>query len=285
MNYFRLIAALLFLPFFIQAQEMQLGLSGGVSLYQGDLQPSNDYSIEAVGKIGYSAGGFARFVHNPTWNTRLGLQYGYIEGSDALSSNVNRQARNLNFQTNLFELSLIEEINLSKFDPFKGYIVSPYLFLGVGVTYFNPKTEYMGELVALQPLGTEGQGMPGFEDKYSLLQLVIPFGGGIKMAVSNSATLNFEIGGRKTFTDYLDDVSGYYVSDRELAAGNGSLAAQLAYRTDEFNGDPNELATGEKLRGGPEYKDWYYFITVGIAFDIQADLLFGGTNRSGCPKW
>ena len=58
-------------------------------------------------------------------------------------------------------------------------------------------------------MGTEGQGTTTFPDrkKYSLIQFSAALGGGVKIAVSNSFNIIFEYSTRKTFTDYLDDVS------------------------------------------------------------------------------
>ncbi|MBR9920208.1 MAG: hypothetical protein GYB31_05155 [Bacteroidetes bacterium] len=284
MNRITLLCFALLVPLVFQAQDMQLGFNGGITIYQGDLQPSNSISLDAIGTPGASAGVFARWNHNNVFNTRLGLQYGYISAADSESIDPGRINRNLSFQTNIFELGLIEEINLVGFNPNEGMIFTPYIYFGVAAMYFNPKTEYQGELYELQPLGTEGQGLPGFDEKYSLLQVAIPFGAGLKFALSKSITLHGEVGSRKLFTDYLDDVSGFYVSDRELEAGNGILAAELAYRTDEINGIPNEYETGTQLRGGPEYDDWYIFVTVGLSFDIDASSIFGGVPE-GCPTW
>ena len=59
----------------------------------------------------------------------------------------------------------------------------------------------------LQPLGTEGEGFYKGEKKYNLTQLAIPIGGGFKYAISNNVRIGIEVGFRKLFTDYLDDVS------------------------------------------------------------------------------
>ena len=52
------------------------------------------------------------------------------------------------------------------------YRWTPYVTGGAAVFTFNPKAEYNGEWVALQPLGTEGQGLPQYPDrkKYSLIR-------------------------------------------------------------------------------------------------------------------
>ena len=66
-----------------------------------------------------------------------------------------------------------------------------------------------GQWYALQEPKTEGQGTTAFPSRkpYSLTQLSIPFGGGIKIGVSKDFNVIIEYGLRKTFTDYLDDIN------------------------------------------------------------------------------
>jgi hypothetical protein len=59
-------------------------------------------------------------------------------------------------------------------------------------------------------LSTEGQGIYPDKKPYSLWQPTIPFGGGVKFAITENLRIGFEIGLRKLFTDYLDDVSTSY---------------------------------------------------------------------------
>jgi hypothetical protein len=50
--------------------------------------------------------------------------------------------------------------------------------------------------------------------EYSLTQLEIPMGGGFKFYLNESFYVGFEILHRKTFTDYIDDVSTKYIDPR-----------------------------------------------------------------------
>ncbi len=95
--------------------------------------------------------------------------------------------------------------------------------------------------VYLKPLSTEGEGLPGYPDRkpYSLTQLAIPFGGGVKFAITNDWHIGLEVGLRKLFTDYLDDVSSTYADPNDLLTAKGQLAVDLSYRGDEVvGGDP-----------------------------------------------
>jgi hypothetical protein len=142
------------------------------------------------------------------------------------------------------------------------YSYTPYMFIGLGVSRINPQTDYNGELIDLQPLGTEGQGSSlNSSDPYSLTQLVIPFGVGFKINVTKRIAVSVEYGLRKTFTDYLDDVGGSYVNNDLLLLENGNLAAQLA---DRSLGESRAYGP----RGNSATKDWYSTFGATISFSL-----------------
>ena len=255
-----------FLVLSIKAQETQLGLNVGFSNYKGDI--SKTIGAFSLGQYRPAAGIYLRQKHNPYFTTRFGLQYGQATASDETAINEARRLRNLSFVTNIFEVGLMEEFNILGFDYYEGKYFSPYIFLGIAGYYFNPKTEYLGRLYELQPLGTEGQGIPGFGPRYEKYQIAIPFGFGFKYALTEEITISLELGGRKLFTDYLDDVSGTYVTYQTLLEYNGELSAILAHRGGEFLGtEPLEVPTGT-VRGNPDFKDWYFFSLFGVSWTI-----------------
>jgi hypothetical protein len=95
---------------------------------------------------------------------------------------------------------------------------------------------------------------------------------------------------RKTFTDYIDDVSKIYVDEKKLFAAKGQQANQLAYRGDEIPNSRPYPADGEQ-RGTPTEMDWYYY--VGFAIDIKFSAIknpFHGLLKgkdyfnTGCPR-
>ena len=128
-------------------------------------------------------------------------------------------------------------------------------------------------------LGTEGQGLDGYNKEFYNLNIIsIPFGAGVKYALNPSITLALEFGPRKTFTDYLDDVSDTYASYRDLAQARGTLAANLADRAQEITGGEPEERRGA-ARGNPKFKDWYFIGNFTISYHFY-DLLSG---KGGCP--
>jgi hypothetical protein len=152
------------------------------------------------------------------------------------------------------EANICLEINLLEPDFFTVY---PYVFGGVGIFHFNPYTyDKHGVKTFLQPLGTEGQGMPEYPNRkpYSLTQLCLPFGGGIKIYVTKQCDLVYELAGRALFTDYFDDVSTTYIPTQEFIACNKTKTAELAFRQT----DSPSPSKGD-IRGNPNVKDWYFF--------------------------
>ncbi len=162
------------------------------------------------------------------------LSYGKISADDKNNTEPSLIARNLNFTSAITELSVVGQLYL--FNSYKSRI-NPYVMAGIAVFRHNPYTfDAQGEKFFLKPLGTEGQGLSRYPDKspYSLTQFAFPFGGGIKFAVTEAISIGWEIGARKTFTDYLDDVSGTYADQAALLAGRGPKAVELAFRTPEI---------------------------------------------------
>jgi Outer membrane protein beta-barrel domain len=270
------------IPSLLNAQRLHLNLFGGISNYSGDLQSKRFTMDQSYGAFG------------------AGLQYdltnhfsilGNLTIAKVGASDVNNKPelkpRNLSFQTSIYEANILGEYTL--FDLSRNRF-SPYVFAGVAVYHFNPYTfDTLGHKVFLQPLSTEGEGLPQYpgQKPYKLTQLAIPFGGGIKLRISDNVVLAYEIGFRKLFTDYLDDVSTMYVDPAILLAAKGPKAVELSYRGNEIKGgNPNYPAVGTK-RGSPKFYDWYYLSVIKISIGINSMGISNGKGGRGsvdCPK-
>lgn len=280
---------ILLLPLFAKAQFWEGGVYGGISYYQGDMStylfPVEDLQPTVGALIRYNmqdaltlrlSGGWSRAAYDMA-HTNPSYEY-YDEFL----------IHNLHFRTDIIELSAMAEWNLLGFDPYNlRKTLTPYLFAGVTGFYFNPKAQYFSEWVALQPLGTEGQGMEGFDNKYSRISFAIPAGIGVKFAVNDLWNIGLEWGARFTFTDYIDDASNAYVSRPELIAGNGELAANLANRMGEYlMTEPVVVPTGTS-RGNPDSNDIYVFLSVVVSYNFMDNGLVGfrrrNSKRSNCP--
>jgi len=184
------------------------------------------------------------------------------------------------------EWNLLAEYNLLDLRQHK---LTPYIFAGIAVYHFNPYShDSTGRKVYLRPLSTEGEGLSEYPGRkpYALTQFAIPMGGGIKFRISDRVTLAYEIGLRKLFTDYLDDVSTRYVSQATLLAARGPEAVEMAYRGDEIKGGASYPPDGT-VRGNPKHKDWYYMSGLRVTIALNSLRIMEFRRRSGvldCPR-
>ena len=177
-------------------------------------------------------------------------------------------SRGLRFQSAIYELSGQIEFNFLPYQPGNAlYTWTPFVYTGVSFFHFNPQAENKnGEWVDLQPLGTEGQGTSLFDRKeYSLTQVAIPIGGGVKIAVNPSFNIILEYGIRKTFTDYLDDVSTTFVGS---ITPTNSYPIEMDQDAIEMS-DPTGTHVSGNQRGNPNKKDWYSFAGITLSFKLN----------------
>ncbi len=258
----------------LTAQHFDLGVRVGGSNYLGDLTPSGLWT--SLGDSHFAVGAFARFNAFGWVGFRGGVNYGKISASDVNADPTSQRVfRNLHFRSNIFEVELTAEINILRYEAYNlTRPFSPYLFGGIAIYRFNPQTNYNGKWYNLQPLGTEGQGLDGYQSKYNLTQISIPFGIGIKFTQNDKLNFGFEFGMRKTFTDHLDDVSGYYPDLKKLAEINGQMAAELSWRTRELivDADPPEKGTA---RGDLNDLDWYIFSGIFVSYNFFGNHYIG----------
>jgi hypothetical protein len=273
------------LPFFflLLAQaafaQFHLGVTAGVASYSGDLN-SKTYK-KSKPMVGLSL----NYEVSDRFMLRTGFNFAKVEGGDPFSgSTFLKQNRNLSFQSGITEFNLVGELTT-----FNLYNIrwSPYFFGGVALYHFNPYVkDSTGSKIFLRPLGTEGQGLSIYPERkpYNLTQIAIPFGGGIKYNINDNIRLGLEMGFRRLFTDYLDDVSGTYADEAVLLAERGPRAVQYAYRGDEVPGEtafyPDAgYPVKDAQRGNAETKDWYYFTGLHLTFRLGGG--YGKTDASG----
>jgi hypothetical protein len=259
-------------------QYWQVGGFLGTSNYSGDLAEKRvDFRYTR-----YALGLFAQRDFNRYFSLRAGFNYGRVAGADSTNKHPDLVARNLSFRSPIIEGTLQAQFNFLDLDEKRW---TPYIFGGLSVFSFYPTAlDNNGKRVSLRQFNTEGQGLPMYPTRkqYNLRSLAIPFGGGVKMLLNDSWVLGFEVGLRRTFTDYIDDVSLTYVDRNTLLQYQGAKTVSLAYR-----GDGAYPADGS-ARGSDKYDDWYIFSGLTISYR------FGGTSGpwghwkrqkfSDCPR-
>ena len=256
---------------FVQAQRVHIGVAGGLANYSGDLLEKLYAKKITNGFIGLTA----HYELQDQILIRGAYNFARVNGSDIYSEKPYLVLRNLSFESAISEFSIVGEYYL--FNLYERRF-SPYGFIGLGVFHFNPYSyDSTGRKVFLKPLSTEGQGIYPTKKEYSLWQPTIPIGAGVKFAITENLRIGIEIGLRKLFTDYLDDVSTSYPDFNDLLAARGQTAVDFAYRGDEVPGGDPAFPTKETQRGGAEQKDLYYFTGLNISFRPS----FGGGGGGG----
>lgn len=298
-----LVVLLLFLmPFLASAQRWksiryEVGYGLGVSNFLGDLGGADQIGTHYFKDLDWSATSFVasvamRYKLTEYFSLKSSLFIAGIKGDDKYSQEPFRNNRNLNFYSNVIEFStqfegsymkekLGHRYRLRGIRGQKAFDIYTYLFGGIGVFYFNPQGELNGQYYDLQPLGTEGQGLYPTRKKYSRVQLAIPLGIGLKRAFGSRWGLNLEYGIRKTFTDYIDDVSTTYVEKSVLQTRVSKEAADLANKSPSKD-DPTHpkfnSTVANQQRGDSRYTDSYMFAVLSLTYKIK-------NGRGNLPKF
>ena len=240
----------------------EIGIMGGSSYYLGDMNDKHfDYMMPSGGIV-------VRKYIDRRIVVKAEALLGYIRGDDKRNTDDTvKLNRNLHFRSPIYEVSGQIEFNFLPYETGNSlYPFTPFIFAGVSLFRFYPQAEASnGEWVALQPLGTEGQGTTAFQDrkKYPLTQFSIPMGGGFKIAVNKTFNIILEYGIRKTFTDYLDDVSSSYTGGNLIDMS--PLSVEMSDKS--LNGPQ---AKGFQ-RGDTKNNDWYTFTGITLSFKLLSE--------------
>lgn len=268
---FLILLFFIYSPTFLFAQWDELGFQLGVSNYKGELS-ANLFNTDFL----HPAGGiFYRHNINRRWAYRIMASYGYISGDDSKSKIAYNVNRNLSFESSIIDASGFFEFNFLPYETGtkeKRLKFTPYLFSGLSIFRFNPKAELNGRLIPLRDLGTEGQNIPG-NSTYSLTSYALPIGGGVKVSLGNIG-IALEVCARRTYTDYLDDVSTIYPDKNALLTYGGPEAVLFSDRSLPSPNPSDSLNTiyPGKQRGSSENDDWYIFTGITIFFRLGGHL-------------
>lgn len=235
----------------------------GTSTYFGELTNDGDY-LDAKPNLDI---GLQYFLSN-RFSVRAEAIWFQLQGDDSKADDKWRTQRNLSFKSNNFEVGLTGSVNIlsngRRFYQRPGFNV--YGFAGLSLLFFNPVTEYQGTKYALRPLQTE-------LNSYSRFVPVIPMGLGLRFKVNPLFNLSIEGGFRKTFTDYVDDVSTVHPG---AAAFSDPIAAALSDRRPELGVEAK--AAGVK-RGNPATKDAYFLLNAKVEFYLPTNFLTGNSGN------
>ena len=286
--------------------KFEIGLGIGPMFFLGDLGGNIGRGTYFVKDLNFATtkfqkGLFLNYYPQEWIGFRVAGNFGKLEGADSLITDhggdeASRLNRNLFFRTNVSEVygavEFYPTVFFEQYDGLQGK-VRPYGVVGVGLFHFNPQTKYYSpngtsRWVDLQPLHIEGQGMTEYPDRpnYKLTQMEIPIGGGVKWYVKENMYLGFEVLHRKTFTDYIDDLSKDYIDpnlyDKYLTAENAVVARQVQNRKlsgGSLSAAPTQV--GEQ-RGNPKRNDSYFSTIIRFGWRLFDN---STADHMGCPKW
>ena len=269
----------------------EAGLNIGPSVFMGDMGGNQGKGTHFLKDLNLEftkvmKGAFVT-MYPDTWiGFRLAAQIGQLEANDNIintkgEDELYRRQRNLDFKSSLAEVYIATEfyptLLLNRYEDYEPRL-QPYSVIGLGFFHFNPKGSLMEadgskSWHALQPLRTEGQGMKEYPGRtpYKLTQVNVPVGLGMRYIVSERVNMSFEVLYRKTFTDYIDDVSTDYIDpnlfDVYLPPADAAIARRIHDKLYSNVVTPGILRTMPGVqRGNPKQNDAYFsmFLKFGV---------------------
>lgn len=188
----------LFLAFCpLYAQRSEIGFGVGTLNYTGDLVRTYDFRFSKPAATVLYRSNLSKVV-----SFRASLTGGWLGASDRKNPiDAAAAQRDASFNVFLLEAAVAMEYHFLNWRDDRYFLrYSPYFFLGLGLFGLS---------------GNEGKPV-----EYSNVQGAVPMGVGIKYIVNPKWYLAFEVGMRKTFFDYLDNVSEAVTPLKNYQYGN-----------------------------------------------------------------
>lgn len=291
---------------------IEAGLNFGPTFFLGDLGGNRGVGTTFIKDVNLELtkmmkGAFISFYPNKWLGFRLAGQYTFVAGRDNIintkgEDELYRKARNLDFKSHMWEAYTAIEIAptmlFAKYDDYDPRI-KPYGFIGIGLFHFDPQGSLTNANGAqtwykLQPLHTEGQGFPEYPNvkDYKLTQVNIPMGAGIKYDLSSKVTTAVELLYRKTFTDYIDDLSTTYIDPfyftKYLSAADAAIARKIHDKTiTSLSPGVNQRVSPGDQRGNVNNNDAYFSFVLKLGIKIGPDNSSDGraARQTRCPHF
>ena len=180
-------------------QRSEIGFGLGTFNYTGDLVRSYNFSYSQPAATIFYRANISKVI-----SFRASFTAGKLSANDAsLPIDAFAAKRNASFDIFLSEVSGVYEYHFLDWrDNIKRLRFTPYIFAGLAL--FNIS------------------GVQNRTEQYSTIQLSVPFGGGVKYILNPKYYIALEIGVRKTFFDYLDNISDSDKGYKTYQYGNGN---------------------------------------------------------------
>lgn len=182
----------------------EVGILTGASNYAGDIVKKGDYDLSASC---FSFGAYYRTYSSTNLSWRFSLTQGKLKGNDNSWANTDRIGRGFSFSNPLTEVAARAEydlLNHKRWSLSEGFRkkFSLYGFVGAGISLINTNTTFNRTLGARYD-----QLIAEDEQNQRSLMFTVPFGGGIKLDLSERWILGAELSLNPVFNDYLDGIS------------------------------------------------------------------------------
>ena len=176
-------------------QKSELGFNLGALSYTGDLHRNYRFlQNRPAGSV------FYRVNFNNTLSLKTGMMLGKLVGNDDNPVDVLGTNRKATFSVFIMEAAATFEYHFLEWRSAKSNLRwSPYLFFGAGLFNVSGQTDKT--------------------EQYSNVQPVLPFGLGFKYIVNPKWYIGIDFGSRKTFFDYLDNISAGNISNKNYQYG------------------------------------------------------------------
>ncbi len=236
------------------AQTWAIGFFTGGTYSYCDV--SNEFIRENVQYAGYV---FAKKKLTNSFSAVVNVGYIQIKGLDSLSQSGFQNQRNLNFFTDIYEVSVAVAYQFRHQRYLPKYSLRPFISFGIGLIYFIPQTKFHGKIYNLAKLRTSGY-------LYPQIVPVFPIRTGVQMFLTSKLQVGIDMGACITTSSDLDDIRGnsVYPSPKNLP----EKESRMVYDRSKH---PIDSETGYgygfpgKMRGKNDSKPDMYF-TFGVSF-------------------
>ena len=231
----------------LNAQNSEFGLLLGASYYMGELNPRKHFAEVSSPAIGIYHD--AQINSRYTWRT-IGT-FGKLKAHDNLTDIGLNNYRDLQFETNIYELSGQIHFNFLPYGvSISEHPFTPYIFIGLSLFHVDPHVSSLNA-------DTVSTALPKEDYTRSLTSVSVPFGFGFK-AIFGKISLGLEWSFRKTFTDAVDGIDNQYL-------------------TGNVNDEPEQHPQPKGFQKGIfNTFDWYSY--GGITISFRPDF-----NKNSCP--
>jgi hypothetical protein len=239
-------------------------------------------------KVAFVGGMFGRYTVHPCFALRYMLNYGTLYATDKWNEDkakvaptqgddaFQRYARNQTAKTIIFENSLLMEFTPGRMNPeSKSAHRRGQFYVAAGLTYLHFENYSTigasSQWVKTYDLHLEGQGFgQGYPPDYNRWTMAAPMALGYRWDIGQHLNLGIEFMYRMTFTDYLDGVSGKYISPVEYQLHLSPKDANIAYQVADkevYSGYGSPNIPGNK-RGNASNNDSYSTLTITFYYKV-----------------